>query len=160
MPGHCRLPSEVRALGVVAFVAVLVALRRPRGPSGGPVTTGNGFGRAYWLVVAGEVLAGAVGVPLLNGPLDASRAVVAWISFVVGVHFFALAIVWRRSFFHWLGGSIAVCGALGLALAAAGSSKPVVATIGGVLPGALLLTTSYWGATSGARSDPAASPSR
>jgi len=58
------------------------------------------------------------------------------------MHFFGLAIIWKQRFFHWLGASIAVCGALGLALAATGASEAAIAATGGVLPGALLLAAS------------------
>ena len=69
----------------------------------------------------------------------------AWVSVVVGVHFFALAALWRVSLFRWLGAAIAVCGLAGLAAAGLGASSAVVATMGGVLPGALLLAAGYQG---------------
>jgi len=60
---------------------------------------------------------------MLNGPVDAPQAAVAWIS-LVGVHFVGLPIVWEPPFLRWLGASIAVCSALGLAAAAAAPPKP------------------------------------
>jgi hypothetical protein len=153
------LPLEIgmvlRILGVAAFIAVLIALRRPRRPAAVARPAGSGFGRGYWLVVAGEVLAIAVGLALLNGPLHAPQAAVAWISFVVGAHFVGLAVVWKQPFFHWLGASILLCGSIGLALAVAASSESAVDTVGGVLPGALLLAFSLWGSTRVAGSDAA-----
>jgi hypothetical protein len=74
---------------------------------------------------------------------------VAWVSVVVGVHLFALASLWRVSLFRWPGAAIALCGLAGLAgLAAAGrdASGAVIAIVGGVLPGALLLAAGYRGA--------------
>ena len=50
------------------------------------------------------------------------------------------------SLFRWLGAAIAVCGLAGLAAAGLGASNAVVATMGGVLPGALLLAAGYQGA--------------
>ena len=97
-------------------------------------------------MVAAEVAAIAAGIALLNGPLDRPHAVVAWVSVVVGVHFFALAELWQVSLVRWLGAAIAVCGVAGLAAAGLGASSAVVATIGGVLPGALLLAAGYQGA--------------
>jgi len=48
---------------------------------------------------------------------------------------------------HALGAAIATCGAAGLVLAATGASDAAIATIAGVLPGALLLGASLRGAT-------------
>jgi hypothetical protein len=62
------------------------------------------------------------------------------------MHFAALAAVWRVSLFRWLGAAIALCGLAGLAAAGLGASSAVIATVGGVLPGALLLAAGYRGA--------------
>lgn len=135
--------AALRIAGGVAFaglVALLAARRDPGDPARG------GFGPWYWLVVAAEVAAIAAGIALLNGPLDRPRAMVAWVSVVVGVHFFALAALWRVSLFRWPGAAIALCGLAGLAAAGLGASSAVVATMGGVLPGALLLAAGYQGA--------------
>ena len=64
--------------------------------------------------MAAEVLAIWIGLALLNGPLDTPHAAVAWISSVVGAHFFALAVVWRNPLFSWLGAALLGCGAVGL----------------------------------------------
>lgn len=144
----------LRVLGVVAFVAVLAAVRRP-GPFKGTRPAGGGFGRGYWLVVAAEVLAIAIGLALVNGPLATPQAAVAWISFVVGGHFFALAVIWKQSLFHWLGAALLLCGALGLVLAATGSGTSTIDLVGGVLPGAILLGFGLWGSTRNAGSQAA-----
>lgn len=143
----------LRVLGVVAFVAVLVAAGRTGRSMVAPHASG-GFGREYWLVVAAEVLAIALGLALLNGPLDTPQAAVAWISFVVGAHFLALAVVWKQSLFHWLGAALLLCGALGLVLAATGSDTSAIDLMGGVLPGAILLGFGLWGSTRGIGSQP------
>lgn len=96
-------------------------------------------------MVAAEVAAAALGLVLLKGPLDMPQGVLPWVSFVVGVHFFALAKVWDELSLAWLGAGIAVLGALGLGLASAGASDATIAT--GICPGALLLMGSLWGAT-------------
>jgi hypothetical protein len=149
--------AALRIAGAVAFaglVALLVA-RRGRGaaPSTGrepgasaEAAARGGFGPRYWLVVAAEVAAIAAGSALLNGPLDRPRAAVAWVSVVVGVHFFVLASLWRVSLFRWLGAAIALCGLAGLAAAGLDASGAVIATAAGVLPGALLLAAGYRGA--------------
>ena len=137
----------LRVLGAVAFAVVLVAIVR----SGRPARPGGGrgvqvFGRPYWLVVAAEVVALLVGVRVLAGPLATPQAGVAWVSFVVGAHFFALAVVFRQRFFHVLGAAIAACGVAGLVLAAVGAGEAAIAAVGGVVPGAVLLAFGWWGA--------------
>ena len=140
--------TAVRIAGAVAFAGLLALLAVRRG-SAAPATAAarGGFGPRYWLVVAAEVAAIAAGSALLNGPFDRPRAVVAWVSVVVGVHFAALAAVWRVSLFRWLGAAIALAGVAGLAAAGLGASSAVIATVGGVLPGALLLAAGYLGAS-------------
>jgi hypothetical protein len=143
------LPSAValalRVLAVATFVAVFVLLRRRRSlPRSVPPLAGRRFGQGYWLVVAVEVVAIAVGLALFNGPLHTPRASVAWISFVVGAYFFGLAAIWKQSLFLWLGASILLCDALGLVLAIAGSSTGAIDTVAGVLPGGLLLGFGLW----------------
>jgi hypothetical protein len=149
------LGMVLRVLGVAAFVAVLIALRRSPRRAAVARPAGGGFRRGYWLVVAGEVVAIAVGLALLNGPLHAPQAAVAWISLVVGAHFIGLAVVWKQSFFHWLGASILLCGAIGLVLAVVTSPQGAIDTVAGVLPGALLLAFSLWGSMRGADYDAA-----
>jgi hypothetical protein len=100
----------------------------------------------------GEAAAIVGGAAVLNGPAGLPRAVVAWVSVVVGVHFLVLAAIWRMPLFRHLGGAIALCGVAGIAAAAVGAATAVVAGVGGVLPGLLLLTASYWGAIHAARS--------
>ena len=95
----------------------------------------GGFTRGYWLVVAGEVVALAAGLALINGPLAAPKAAVAWVSFVVGVHFVALALVWHLRLFHALGVAPGVCGLLGLVLATTGSTASAINLTAGGCPG-------------------------
>lgn len=139
----------------VAFAGLAAMCARDRGlrPAARPADHGS-FGGSYWLVVAGEAAAIVAGAVLLNGPVGLPRAVVAWVSVVVGVHFLALAAIWRFPLFRLLGAGIALCGAAGLAAAAAGAAAAVIAATGGVLPGILLLAASYWGATSSQRTTP------
>jgi hypothetical protein len=60
-------------------------------------------------------------------PGDLSLRGIAWISFVVGAHFFGLAAIWKQSLFLWLG-----------------SSTGAIDTVAGVLPGGLLLGFGLW----------------
>lgn len=141
--------QPLQVLGAVAFVAVLVTIRRGRGPEGDQPAGGGAFGSAYWLVVAGEAAALAAGLAMLNGPLDAPQAGAGWVSVVVGLHFLPLAHVFRQAFFRWLGAAIATCGVVGLALAAGGATNALVAAVSGVVPGALLLAAACRGARRG-----------
>lgn len=145
LPGPWGTALRIAAGVAVAGLAALLALARgPRAPVRQGV--GGGFGGSYWLVVAAEVAAIPAGAALLNGPAGLPRAVVAWVSVVVGVHFLVLARIWRLPLFRLLGAGVALCGAAGLAAATAGAAPAVIAGIGGVLPGVLLLTASYRGA--------------
>src|SRR3954447_6272817 len=152
LPGNLAL--ALRTLAAMAFVAVVVLTvgRRPRRTARTPATAG--FTRGYWLVVAGEALALAIGLALINGPLEVPRAAVAWVSLVVGLHFVALALVWGRRLFHVVGGALSLCGLLGLVLVGADSSAELIDGVAGVLPGAILLASGLWGATGAAATRP------
>lgn len=63
---------------------------------------------------------------------------VAWVSFVVGTHFFALGRILRLARFHVLAVLVTLCGLAGFALAALGWSS-VIAVVSGVVPGFVLL---------------------
>jgi hypothetical protein len=163
LPPAARLP--LRALGLVAFLIVLLALYHRRGrasPQGnGPAQAGR-LGRTYWTIVAAEATALAAGLALLNGPFHTPDAGVAWVSTVVGVHFVALGAAFRQRFFHYLGAAVAVCGLAGLGLAAGGAATALVAGVSGVAPGILLLAAAWSGAhriPGAARPAPAATES-
>ncbi len=137
----------LRVLAAVAFAAVLIAVFRCGVPSrdrGGHER--RVFGRGYWFVVAAELIVLFLGARVLSGPLDEPAAGVAWVSVVVGVHFFVLAVVFGQRFFHRLGGVITACGVVGLVLASADAGQPTIALVSGVLPGAVLLGFGWWGA--------------
>lgn len=136
----------VQAVGVVAFVAVLVALWRARSAPIGEGPPREGFGPVYWIVLAAELVAMFGGNLLLNGPLALPEGVLPWITLVVGVHFLPLGRLWRAPSLGWLGAGLAVLGAVGLVLAATGASHAVVATVAGLCPGAVLLGGSLWAA--------------
>jgi hypothetical protein len=141
LPAPAALATRVTA--VAAFAGLLALLRRVRVARPGETPARAGFGRGYWLVVAGEIVAGLAGVIALNGPVGAPQAVVAWVTLVVGVHFYALGAVWRLASYAWLATAVAACGAAGLALAAHGASTTAIATVAGIGPGAILLAASY-----------------
>ncbi|MFB7255857.1 hypothetical protein [Streptomyces nojiriensis] len=149
LPTAAAVP--LRLLAIASFVWLFVALRRARtSPAGGadgdarPGTAPRMFGRGYVLVVAAEVAAALAGVLVINLVLHVPQATVAWISLVVGLHFFGLAVVWRMPALRLLAAAMAACGAAGLVLAACGASLAVIATVAGIAPGALLLGSVRW----------------
>ena len=145
-------PLALRVVAVLAFVGVQLALQAAaRRPAPDQVYRGGGFTRAYWLVVAVEAVALFGGLEVLARVFDAPEAGVAWVSVVVGVHFVALAVVWREASLHVLGAALALCGTAGLVLAATGTGDVVIATVGGVVPGFVLLAGGAWAATAGGR---------
>ncbi|PWK74625.1 hypothetical protein BCL76_101359 [Streptomyces sp. CG 926] len=143
----------LRVLAVVSFVALFIALRRTRTtPAADDESMGAAaaaaapkrFGRGYRLVVAAEVVAALAGFLVITRVLHAPQASVAWLSLVVGLHFFGLAAVWRMPSLRWLAAAMTACGAAGLVLAACGASLAVIATVAGIAPGALLLGAVWW----------------
>ncbi|MER7770103.1 hypothetical protein [Kitasatospora sp. NPDC096140] len=153
------LGAPLRVLAILAFVRIVFAGRAavPTAAAtataittdaatvgdGGP-PSGTGFGRRYWYVVAAEGLALAVGLFVISNVLHTPRASVAWIAFVVGVHFFGLAAVWRRPALHVLAAGMAACGVVGLVLAACDAPVAVIAVVAGIAPGAMLLGSVLW----------------
>jgi hypothetical protein len=129
----------LRVLGAVTAVAALALLPRRAPQVDSPALRRRSAGRGYGLVVGAEVVAGVLGLIVLNGPLDEPHATVGWISVVVGAHFLALSVVVGEPMFSALGGSILVCGTVGVVLALAGASTGVTDVVAGVLPGELLL---------------------
>lgn len=154
LPGPWGTVLRIAAGAAGAGLAALLALSVGPRPLVRPGDRG-GFRGSYWLVVAGEAAAIPAGAALLSGPAGLPRAVVAWVSVVVGVHFLILARIWRLPQFRLLGAGIAGCGAAGLIAAATGAAPAVIAGIGGVLPGVLLLIASYGGAAAARRAAPA-----
>ncbi|MFD6940310.1 hypothetical protein ACFYRL_19280 [Streptomyces goshikiensis] len=154
--------TALRVLAVAAFVALLITLRRapaPRPEAAAEAAPAVHFGRRYRYVVAAEAVVGVAGIVVINNVLHTPRATVGWIALVVGVHFFGLAVVWRMPALHRLGAGLSVCGAAGLALAAAGAPQAAVAAVAGVLPGALLLGSAWWKARGDTEPRRAATPS-
>lgn len=131
----------LRVAGAVAFVAVLAALPRVNRPAPTDTRSPGALGRGYGVIVAAELLGIFVGLRVLNGPLDTPQATPAWIAFVVGTHFVALALLLREAAFSRLGYAITACGAAALLAAFLGAPDSVIAALAGILPGALLLSS-------------------
>jgi hypothetical protein len=132
----------VRTAAVIAAVGLLVATPRPDRPD----PPGVGFSRAYWAIVAGEVVIGLAGLLVLNTVLGIRDASIAWISLVVGVHFFGFYVIWRFPIMVWIGAAISACGVAGLVAAGVDLSAAAIAVTAGVLPGIVLLAAGWWSA--------------
>lgn len=165
LPTAAAIP--VRVLALIAFLAVLRGVRRLPAPppaetapaETAPAETRRHFGRRYGYVVGAEVLAAVAGILVINHLLHAPHAMVAWIAFVVGVHFFGLAAVWRTPSLNLLAAAMSACGAVGLVMAALGSSRAAIASVAGILPGALLLGSVWWSLRASATPAPTATGS-
>ncbi|MFE2854935.1 hypothetical protein ACFXJO_27940 [Streptomyces lavendulae] len=146
------LTVPLRLLAIAAFIGLFFASRPLVAGTGADATARTAptarpaFGRRYWLVVAAEAAAALAGVFLTARVFHAPHLAVACIALVVGVHFFALAAVWRQASLHVLGAAMTACGAAGLALGAAGAGTAVVSAVAGIAPGVLLLASAWWSA--------------
>ncbi len=142
----------LRILAILVFVAVYLAIRHVPAPDefsadgDSAVDRAGAFDRQYWAIAAIEFVVGIAGIAIIAGPLHHEEASVAWISLIVGINFLSLAQTWSQRGIGRLGGVIAVCGVVGLVLAFANASDESVASIGGILPGAILLGASWWAA--------------
>ena len=140
----------LRALALAVFVAIMVALfTRLKHPAPAdeddPEDDPTVYTRSFWLITAGEVIALFGGLALVDRVWHHPEAGVAWVSVVVGAHFLPLGTLFRQPFFYVLGVAIAACGLTGLVLAVVGAPAAAIATVGGVVPGALLLGFGWWG---------------
>ena len=138
------LPSTaalvVRTVGVLAAVGLLFATPRPDLPD----PPGTGFSRDYWLIVAGEVIVGVGGLVILNSVLGIHDASIAWISLVVGVHFFGFYVIWGFPIMIWVGTAITLCGAAGLVAAGMDLSAAAIAVVAGLVPGVVLFAAGWY----------------
>jgi len=133
-------PLAVRVTGLVvaaALVAGLVIVARSTEASS-PVDGPDDRHRRFWLVVLLEAAALFGGLAVINGVLDRPSVAVAWIAVVVGVHFFALAAIWRMPMYRWLGAAMTVLGLAGFLIDALGGDRAVVELVAGVGSGAAL----------------------
>ncbi len=136
-------PVLVRVAGTAAAVVLLVATFRVARVATDPVAPGGpGFaGRGFSMIVAVEGLALFGGLAVLGRVLHHADLGVAWVAVVVGVHFFALARLWRMRMYHVLGAVMTALGVAGFVLAAAGVPAAMVAVVSGVGSGVALFAT-------------------
>jgi hypothetical protein len=157
------LPSVARTVLLVLAGAALVAIialsartfrRKPRsrdtsvpgdpGPDRGPERGVRKvpFGWRYWLVVGIEAVALFAGSRVVTG-LGYPELGVAWVSVVVGTHFFALARIFHLVRFTVLGAVVTACGLAGFVLRIAGEVS-AIAVVSGVVSGFVLLSFGLW----------------
>ncbi|MBU3065753.1 hypothetical protein KO481_30040 [Nocardia sp. NEAU-G5] len=65
---------SLRGLAIAVFLGLLVTLLRGPTPAPPDALPGTNFGRSYWIVVAGEVVAGVAGIIVIAGLLHRRRA--------------------------------------------------------------------------------------
>ncbi|MEV4454861.1 hypothetical protein [Microbispora sp. NPDC049633] len=139
-PLHPVAVNLLKAAACLAAAGVLamwfVAARRER-PAEGPRRPM--FGRGYLIVVAAEVvlLIGGIRVLAMLGRPEETN--VAWVALVVGVHFIALAPIWKEWAIAAPGVLLSVLGVVGLVLAST-AAVTWVPLVSGVLSGLVLLT--------------------
>ncbi|GAA3429426.1 hypothetical protein ACWDTT_28800 [Streptosporangium sandarakinum] len=130
----------LRVVACVAAVSVMVMwFRTARRERPAPQEARrNMFSRAYLAVVAAEAVLLFGGLRVLAALGHPEQANVAWVAFVVGVHFIALAPVWKDRSIAVPGVVLTVLGVAGLVLAAT-AAVAWVPFVSGVLSGVVLL---------------------
>ena len=129
--GGLPAATALRSAGVVAFVLVIVLLRR--GPAGEPPRPSRTALRPYWLCVLGGVVAiplGALVIRTLDGP---SELAVVWVVLVVGVHFLPFARAFGLPVFDLLARALSTVALVGggLTLAVDAAAGPWTAVVAG-----------------------------
>lgn len=107
-----------------------------------PSTAGrqrNMFSRGYLIVVAAEAILLFGGLRMLAALGRPEQANVGWVALVVGVHFIALAPIWKDWSIAVPGVVLTLLGAVGLVLAST-DAVAWVSFVSGVLSGVVLLT--------------------
>lgn len=148
------MPTFLRAVFVAAAVTImtltLVAFGRSAA-DGSLARQDRGtdrFNRQYWVIVAIEAVFLFGGVAVLNQWRPS--AIVGWIAFVVGLHFFWLARLWSSGSreISLVAAGLTALGAAGLTIAFTTDSPDAVTLISGVGSGVVLLTSSLSGTVS------------
>lgn len=126
------------ALLAAVLIAGLSRARRTAPPSGPAQASRPGFGRGYWAVVAAEVVALLVGLVVIEYVIRAQNLTVAWIAIIVGIHFFALGVVWKAAVLHVVGAALTLLGVAGCLVYAAGGPAWLVGLVSGIASGLVL----------------------
>jgi hypothetical protein len=126
-------------LAAASVVAMWFVTARKERPAAEPQR--NMFSRGYLIVVAAEAILLFGGIRVLSALERPEQTNVAWVAFVVGVHFVALAPIWKDWGIAVPGVVLTLLGAAGLVLAST-AAVAWVPLISGVLSGVVLLTGS------------------
>jgi hypothetical protein len=126
------------ALAFVVFVYFAAGKLIKTGAAPEEAPRGPMFGKGYLIVVAVEVVALFGGIQVLRLLEQPTEMTVAWIAFVVGAHFVALAPLWKAPSMLVPGLLPTVLGIAGLIMAATGAVA-WVPFVSGVLSGIVLL---------------------
>jgi hypothetical protein len=124
-------------LGAALALSALLVLAALAGRGSGGVNP-TPMGRRYWIVVGAEVLVLLLGLQMLRLADAPRQENVAWIAFVVGLHFVALALVWRSAGLAAAGTLVFLLGTAGVAMSQS-SAVRWVPFVSGVLSGIVLL---------------------
>ncbi|WP_173530853.1 hypothetical protein [Nonomuraea antri] len=147
---------RVAACLAAAYVLILwfvAARRNPPAPGSGGGGGQAMFGRGYLIVVAAEAALLFGGLRVLAALEFPEQGNVGWVAFVVGVHFIALAPIWKDYGIAVPGVVLTLLGAAGLVLAWT-SMAAWAPFVSGVLSGVALLagsTTFAWRTVASAR---------
>jgi hypothetical protein len=141
--------STVLRVAAVAALAVILGRAWSLRDTHGPASARRGFGRGYWLIVVLEVVLIFGGRTVIAGPLHAPDAVVAWLSLIVGVHFFAFVALWHKPLYAWLGTVITASAIVAFVLVGAAASAAAVAVFSAIIPGVALLAFGLYGVWAG-----------
>jgi hypothetical protein len=144
LPGAWK--PVLRTAAVVAAAAIVAILLRrlgaavregsapsPDGPTGRPTGTG------YRLIVLAEAIGLYGGVTILVRVFDLPKYAIVWVAFVVGIHFFALAVLWHVVRFHVIGAALTALAVIATAIGLAGATTTPVRIVAGVGSGVVLL---------------------
>ncbi|MEU0564801.1 hypothetical protein ABZ297_05280 [Nonomuraea sp. NPDC005983] len=123
-------------LAAASVVAMWFTTARKQRPAAGPRR--NMFSRGYLIVVAAEAILLFGGLRVLAAWGRPEQANVAWVALVVGVHFIALAPIWKDRSIAVPGGVLTLLGTAGLVLAST-AAVAWVPLVSGVLSGVVLL---------------------
>ncbi|WP_206068242.1 hypothetical protein [Nonomuraea composti] len=141
---HDPLNSTVALLlrvvaGLAAATVLVLWFTAARGQrDGGEAPRGAMFGRGYLVIVAAEAVLLFGGLRVLAALGAPEQANVAWVALVVGVHFVALAPIWKAWDIAVPGVVLSLLGVAGLVLAPT-SAAAWVPFLSGVLSGIVLL---------------------
>jgi hypothetical protein len=146
-PLNSTIVILLRVLAAITLAGLVVmwflTARRVRTGGGNPESTPGPRGQSpfsggYWLIVIAEGVLLFGGLALLRPLGLPGQANIAWVAFVVGVHFIALGPVWKEKSIMVLGAIITVLGIIGFVMAAT-SALAWVPFVSGVLSGITLL---------------------